>query len=156
MAVLRRLVRLLRRLAAAGALGAAAIAAVLAREGLTSGEWVLVVFLLAPAVIVLLFAQAVAAVAALPERLRRAPGEGGERVGELSRLAGDASTARLRNVPGLLWRFRSSVGGVRSLAGVALPFRVFTPGFVGLAAVAAFACVALAGAGLVALLALVL
>jgi hypothetical protein len=45
---------------------------------------------------------------------------------------------------------------VRSLAGVALPFRVFTPGFVGLAAVAAFACVALAGAGLVALLALVL
>jgi len=111
--------------------------------------------LLAPAAIVLLFAQAVADVAALPERVRRAPGESAARMTELTRLAGQARDARMRNVPRLLWRFRSSVGGVREIAGIALPLRAFTPGFVGLAAFAALGCVCLFGAGLIALIVLV-
>ena len=156
MAVLHALVRLLRRLALAGALGAVAVAAALARDGFEAGEWVLIGLLLAPSVIVLLFAQSVAEVAALPERVRRAPGESAERMTELSRLAGEARGARMRNVPRLLWRFRSSVGGLRDIAGIALPLKAFTPGFVGVAAIAAFACVALVPAGLIALVVLVL
>lgn len=156
MEVLRGFVRLLRRLAVAGALGTVAIGAALAADGLSTGDGVLVALLLAPAVILLVFAQGVAEVAALPERVRRVPGEGAGHVAELSRLAGEARTTRVRNVPRLLWRFRSSVGGIRGLAGFALRLRVFTPGFVGLAAFAALASVVLVGAGLIALVVLAL
>jgi hypothetical protein len=38
------------------------------------------------------------------------------------------------------------------VAGIALPLRVLTPGFLGLTALAALVCVVVAGAGLVALL----
>lgn len=154
MAVLRGFVRLLRRLALGGALGAAAIAAALARDGLEAGEWLLAGLLLAPAAVLFLFAQGVAELAALPDRVRRVPRESAERVAELSRIAGEARTARMRNVPGLLWRLRGSVGGIRDVAGIALPLRVFTPGFVGLAAFAALACACLVGAGLIALIVL--
>jgi hypothetical protein len=154
MVLLRRLVRLLRRLAVAGALGAVAVAVLLAEDGVSTGDWILAALLLAPAAIVLLFAQAVAEVGAIPERVRRVPAEGGERVSELSRLASEARTARMRNVPFLLWRLRGSVGGLRDIAGVALPLKAFTPGFVGVAAIAAFACVALVPAGVIALVAL--
>jgi hypothetical protein len=149
MALLRGLARLLRRLAVAGALGAVGVGVALAQEGLSTGEWVLLALLLAPAAILLVFAQSVAEVAALPDRVRRAPGETGARVAELSRVAGEARTARLRNVPRLLWRLRGSVGGIRDVAGIALPLRAFTPGFVGLAAFAAGACLALVVAGVV-------
>jgi hypothetical protein len=40
------------------------------------------------------------------------------------------------------------------VAGIALPLRVLTPGFLGLAALAALACAILAGAGVVALVVL--
>lgn len=154
MALLRSVVRLLRRLAVAGALGAVALIALLAGDGVSTGDWVLAALLLTPAAIVLVFAQAVAEVGAIPDRLRRAPAESGERVSELSRLASEARTARMRNLPFLLWRLRGSVGGLREIAGIALPLRALTPGFVGLAAFAAFACAALVGAGLIALVVL--
>jgi hypothetical protein len=154
-AAIRRVVRLVRRLALAGLAGAAAIVALLVRDGFSAGDVVLTLLLLTPAAIVLFFAQGLAELASVPGRVRRVPGESGERVAELSRLAGEARTARVRAVPGLLWRLRGSVGGIRDLAGIALPLRVFTPGFVGLAAFAALACAALAGAGLIALIVLV-
>lgn len=154
MGVLHGFVRLLRRLALAGAAGAVAIGIVLAQGGLSAGDWVLLALVLAPAVIVLMFAQAVAEAAALPARVRRAPGESADQVAELSRLAGQARTARVRNVPFLLWRLRGPVGSLRGVAGIALPLRAFTPGFVGLAACAAFACIAIVCIGLIALVAL--
>ena len=154
-AAIRSVARLLRRLALLGVAGVAAIVALLARDGFSAGDAVLTLLFLSPPAIVLFFAQALGALAAVPERVRNVPRQGGERVVELSQLAGEARTARMRNVPGLLWRLRGSVGGLREIAGIALPIRVFTPGFVGLAAFAALACIFLVGAGLVAVIVLI-
>ncbi|MHB1243911.1 MAG: hypothetical protein ACYC1P_11030 [Gaiellaceae bacterium] len=152
--VLRGVVRLVRRLALLGLAGAAAIAVLLARGGLSASDVVLVLLLLAPAAVLLFFAHGVRQLIALPERLRKIPGEGQERLAELTRIAGEARTARARRVPLLLWRLRGSLGSVRGVAGVALPLRVFTPVFLGLTAVAALLCVVLAGAGVIALVVL--
>jgi len=152
--VLRGVVRLVRRVAFLGLAGAAAIAVLLARGGISASDVVLALLLLAPAVVLLFFAQGVRELIALPERLRKIPGEGQEQLAELTRIAGEARTVRARRVPLLLWRLRGTLGSVRDVAGVALPLRVFTPAFLGLTAVAALLCVALAGAGLIALVVL--
>ena len=152
--VLRGVVRLVRRVALLGLAGAAAIAVLLARGGVSGADVVVVLLLLAPAAVLLFFAQGVRELIALPERLRKIPGEGQERLAELTRIAGEARTTRARGVPLLLWRLRGTLGSVRDVAGVALPLRVFTPAFLGLTAVAALLCVVLAGAGLIALLVL--
>jgi hypothetical protein len=154
MAFLRGFVRVVRRLALAGAAGAAASGVVLARGGLSAPEAILVAFLLAPPAILVLFAQGVAELAALPDRLRRIPGESQEQLAELSRLARQARTTRARGVPLVLWRLRGTVGSLRDVAGVALPLRVLTPGFLALAGLAAVMCVGLAGVGVIAVLAL--
>ena len=153
--VVRGFVRLVRRIALAAVIGVVLLAAVLARGGFSAADAVVTVLLLAPPGILLLFAQGLAEVIALPERLRRMPGEGGQRLNELTRLAGEARTARLRGVPSLLWRLRGTLGSFRDLAGVALPMRVLAPPFLGLTAIAALLCVVLAGAGVIALLVLV-
>lgn len=152
---LRRVGRFLSRLALAGALGAAAIAAHLLDDGVTAGDVVATLLLLVPAGIVLLLAQGVRELIALPERIRRMPAEGQQRVAELGRIAGAARSTRLRGTPLLLWRLRGAVGSLRGVAGLALPLRVFAPGFLALAAFAGLLCVVLAGAGLVALVLLV-
>ena len=153
--VVRRLIRFIRRLAFVAVAGVAAIAALLARGEFSTGDTVLTLLLLAPPAILLFFAQGLREVLALPDRLRKMPGEGQERLAELTRIAGEARSARARGVPGLLWRLRGSVGSLRDLAGLALPLRVFTPGFLGLTALATLFCFVLAGAGVVALLVLV-
>lgn len=150
----RRVVAVLRQLAFAAALGVAAIALLLRRDGFEALDAVLVALLLAPPAILLFFAQGLRELLALPERLRKLPGEGQERLAELTRLAGAARTTTARGLPFLLWRLRGSVGSVRDLAGIALPLRVLTPAFLGLSALSALLCVGLAGAGLVALLVL--
>jgi hypothetical protein len=150
----RRIIRYVRRLALVGLAGVAAVTASLARGGLSAGEIVLVVLLLAPPAILLFFAQGLREVLALPERVRRVPGEGHERLAELTRIAGDARTTRARGLPLLLWRLRGSIGSLRDVAGIALPFRVFLPPFLALTAVAALGCVLLAAVGVVALVAL--
>lgn len=149
----RKVVRAARRLAAVAALGVVPIALLLRRDDGFNGldALVTILLLIAPA-IVLFFAQGVLEIVSLPERLRRMPGEGQERLAELARLAGEARTARVRNAPLLLWRLRGTIGSLRDVAGIALPLRVLTPGFLGLAALAALVCVVLAGAGLIALL----
>lgn len=152
--VLRGIVRLVRRVALLGLAGAAAIAVLLARGGVSAGDVVVALLLLAPAAVLLFFAQGVRELIALPERLRKIPGEGQERLAELTRIAGEARAARARRLPLLLWRLRGTLGSVRDVAGVALPLRVFTPAFLGLTAVAALLCVVLAGAGLIALVVL--
>ena len=153
--VVRGLVRGIRRVAVAGALGVVPIALLLRREdGFDALDAVVTVVLLAPTAIVLFFAQGVLELVSLPERLRRIPGEGQERLSELSRIAGEARTARVRSAPFLLWRLRGTIGSVRDVAGIALPLRVLTPGFLGLAALATLACAVIAGAGLVALVVL--
>lgn len=154
-ASLRRLVRSLRRLALAGAAGTGAIALALARGGFSTEDRITAALLLAAPVLVLLFAQGVAEVGALPGRLRSIPGEGQERLAELGRVAGKRGGTRVRSLPGLLWRLRGTAGSMRDVAGIALPLRVFAPPFLLLAALSALACLALAGAGVVALLVLV-
>jgi hypothetical protein len=154
MAFLRGFVRLVRRLAVVAAVGVGAIALLLADEGLTAGEAVLVAVLLAPSAFLLVFAQGVAELASLPDRFRRMPGESQERLVELSRLAGQAGTARTRGVPLALWRLRGTAGSLRDVAGIALPLRVLTPGFLGLAALSALVCAGLVGAGVIALIVL--
>jgi len=153
--VLRRIIRVIRRLGFVAIAGVAAIAVLLARDDFSTGDAVLTVLLLAPPAILLFFAQGLREVLALPERLRKVPGEGQERLAELARIAGEARTTRARGLPRLLWRLRGSLGSLRDVAGLALPLRVFTPGFLGLTALAALLCVVLAGAGVVALLVLV-
>ncbi|MDQ3067305.1 MAG: hypothetical protein M3R12_09185 [Actinomycetota bacterium] len=153
--VLRRIIRFIRRLGFVAIAGVAAIAALLARGEFSAADAVITVLLLVPPAIVLFFAQGLREVLALPERLRKIPGEGQERLAELGRIAGDARTTRARSVPMLLWRLRGSVGSLRDVAGLALPLRVFTPGFLGLTALAALFCFVLAGVGLAALLVLV-
>jgi hypothetical protein len=149
---IRGLVRLVRRLALAAVIGVALLVAVLARGGFSAGDAVITVVLLVAPAILLFFAQGLAELASLPDRFRRMPGEGQERLAELSRLAGQARTTRARGVPLLLWRLRGSVGSLRDIAGIALPLRVLTPGFLGLTALAALVCAGLAGAGPIALL----
>ncbi len=153
--VVRRIVRFIRRLAFVAIAGVATIAGLLARGEFSAGDVLITVLLLAPPAILLFFGQGLRELLALPERLRKLPGEGQERLDELTRIAGDARTARARSVPLLLWRLRGSVGSLRNVAGLALPLRVFTPGFLGLTALAALFCVVLAGGGLVALVVLV-
>ena len=152
--VLRRLIRFIRRLAFVAIAGVAAIVALLARGDFSAGDAVIAAVLLAPPAILLFFAQGLREVLALPERLRKIPGEGQERLAELTRIAGEARTTRGRGMPMLLWRLRGSLGSLRDVAGLALPLRVFTPGFLGLTALAALFCFVLAGAGVVALLVL--
>jgi hypothetical protein len=153
--VVRRIVRAVRRLAVVAALGVVPIALLLRRDdGFNGLDAVVTILLLAAPAIVLFFAQGVLEIVSLPERLRRIPGEGQERLADLARLAGEARTARARNAPLLLWRLRGTIGSLRDVAGIALPLRVLTPGFLGLAALAALVCVVLAGAGLIALLVL--
>jgi hypothetical protein len=152
--VVRGIVRRLRRLALFGAAGAVPIVAVLGRDGFEALDGIVIVLLFAPAAIILFFAQSLSTLAALPERLRRIPGEGQERATELARLGGELRTARPRRLPLVLWRLRGAVGGLRDVAGIALPLRVLTPGFLGLTAIAAAASIALVLGGLVALVVL--
>lgn len=155
--VLRGVVRFARRLAVVGAAGVVPIALLLRRDdGFDGLDAILTAILLAPAAIVLLFAQGVRELASLPERLRKIPGEGQERLTELARIAGEARTASAKSAPFLLWRLRGTVGSLRDVAGVAVPLRVLTPGFLGLAALSALACAVLAGVGAIALLVLAL
>lgn len=150
--VVRSVVRFVRRVAIVGLLGVAAIAALLARGGFSAIDAVVTILLLAPPAILLLFAQGVRELLSLPERLRRMPGDGQQRLAELTRLAGQARTTGVRGMPLLLWRLRGSVGSLRDVAGLAVPLRVLTPGVLGLSLVASLACAVLAGVGLIALL----
>ena len=142
-AVIRGFVRFVRRLSLL-ALGAVVVLVVLLqRDGFTVGDGVLTVLCLAPPVVLLFFAQGVHELLSLPDRLRGLPGDGEERLAELMRLASEARTTRARGLPLLLWRLRSAFGSVRDVAAVAVPLRVFTPGFLGVTVVSALLCVAL-------------
>ena len=150
----RGLVRQLRRLAVAAVAGTGAIALLLLRDGFDDAELLFTLLLLAPPAFLLFFTRGILELVSLPDRLRRMPGEGQERVTELTRVAGDARSARLRNLPLLIWRLRGSIGSVRDIAGIALPLRVVTPGFLGLAALSALVCLVIACSGVLALLVL--
>ena len=153
-AFVRGLVRILQGFAFATILAVAAIASLLARGGFETVDAVVTAVLLVPPAILLLFAAGLREVLGLPERVRRMPGQGSEQLTELSRIAGEARRARLRRAPTLLWRLRGVVGSTRDLVGFALPLRIFTPGFLGLTALAGFFSLILIGAGLIALIVL--
>ncbi len=150
----RGVVRSLQGLAAAAVVGVAAIAAALARGGLEAAEVFVTIVLLAAPAVVLFFAAGLRQVLQLPERVRRMPGEGSEQLAELTRIAGATRGGGIRRAPGLLWRLRGVVGSGRDLVGIALPLRIFTPGFLGLTALAAAVSLFLIGAGLIALIVL--
>ena len=151
----RNIVRAVRRLAFAAVAALLPIALLLQRDdGFEEIDVFVLALLLAPPAIVLFFARGVLELVSLPGRLQRIPGEGQERLTELARLGGEARTVRPRNAPFLLWRLRGTIGSLRDVAGIALPFRVLAPGSLGLTALAAFACVVLVGIGLIALIAL--
>ena len=152
----RGLVRKLQQLALAAVAGAAAIALLLRRDGFDDADTVFAILLLLPPGFLYFFTRGILELVSLPDRLRRMPGEGQERVAELTRVAGGARTARLRNLPMLIWRLRGSIGSVRDLAGIALPLRVVTPGFLGLAALSAVACLVIVCGGVISLLVLAL
>jgi hypothetical protein len=151
----RNLVRTVRRLAFAAAAAVVLIALLLWREdGFDSLDALVTLLLLTPPAIVLFFTRGVLELVSLPGRLQRVPGESQERLSELARIAGDSRGAKARNVPFLLWRLRGTAGSLRDVAGIALPLRVFTPGFLAATAFAALACVVLVAVGLVVLLVL--
>jgi hypothetical protein len=152
--LIRGFVRFVRRLALVAVGAVVLLVVVLQRNGFTAAEAVLTVLFLAPPAVLLFFAQGVQELLSLPDRLSRLPGEreGAERLAELSRLAGQARTTRARGLPLLLWRLRGALGSVRDVAGVALPLRVFTPAFLGLATVSALVCMLLPAVVLIVLL----
>lgn len=92
--LIRGFVRFVRRLALVAVGAVVLLVVLLQRDGFTAVEAVLTILLLAPPAILLFFAQGVQELLSLPERLRRVPGEGEERLAELSRLAGQARTTR--------------------------------------------------------------
>ena len=150
---MRSFVRVLRRLALAAAAVALLIALLLRRDGGFDGaDAVLTLLLLTPSAIVLFFTRGVLELVSMPGRLRRVPGEGQERIAELTRIAGDTRGAKARNAPFLLWRLRGTAMSLRDVAGIAFSYRAFTPGFLTAAALSALACLVIIGAGLIALL----
>ena len=154
---IRGFVRGLRRLALAAAAFAALIALLLRRDGGFDGaDAVLTILLLTPSAIVFFFTRGVLELVSLPGRLQRVPGESQQQIAELTRIAGDARAAKARNAPFLLWRLRGTTGSLRDVAGIAFSYRVFTPAFLTATALSALACVAIVGAGLIALLVVVL
>ena len=146
--------RSLRGLAMAAVVGVAAIAAALARDGVEAVDVFLTIVLLAAPAVVLFFAAGLWQVVQLPERVRRMPTEGSEQLAELTRIAAATRGGGIRRAPRLLWRLRGVVGSGRDLVGIALPLKIFTPGFLGLAALAAAVSLLLIGAGLIALIVL--
>ena len=149
---IRAFVRFVRRLSLVAVGATVVLVALLQRDGFTAGDAVLTILFLAPPAILLVFAQGVNALLSFPDRLRRMPADGEERLVELTRLAGETRTRRARGLPVLLWRLRGAAGSVRGVAGVAVPLRVFTPGFLALAAVSAAFCILLPAVVLVALI----
>jgi len=152
--LLGAVVRFVVRLAFVALLGVAAIASLLARGGFSVPDAVVCVVLVAPPAFLLVFAAGLREVMRLPERLRRMPQGGAEQLAELTRIGGEARTARLRSAPSLLWRLRGAVGSARDLVGFALPLRVLTPQFLGLTLFAAGLSVLIFLAGLVAVVVL--
>lgn len=150
--LIRGFVRFVRRLSLVAVGAVALLVVVLQRNGFTATDAVLTIVLLAPPAILLFFAQGVRELLSLPGRLSRVPGEGQQRLAELSRLAGQARTTRARGLPLLLWRLHGAFGSVRDVAGVAVPLRVLTPAFLGLAAFAALLCALLPGIVLIVLI----
>lgn len=146
--------RSLQGLAIAAVAGVAAIAAALARDGIEAVDIFVTLVLLAAPAVVLFFAAGLRQVLQLPDRVRRMPSEGSEQLAELTRIAHATRGGGIRRAPGLLWRLRGVVGSSRDLVGIALPLKLFTPGFLGVAALAAGASLVLIGAGLIALIVL--
>jgi hypothetical protein len=153
---LRGVARQLRRLAAVAVAAVVVIGALLGRDGFDALDAVVTAILLAAPGIVLFFAQGLGELAGFPGRVRRLPGEGQERATELARLGGELRGARLRRLPFVLWRLRGAIGSARDVAGIALPLRVLTPGFLGVTAIAVAACGVLVLIALVGLVALAL
>ena len=113
----------------------------------------LTILFLAPPAILLFFAQGVQALLSLPDRLASDAGRrsGAPRGADPAR-GPDHDRLAPAALPLLLWRLRGAFGSVRDVAGVALPLRVFTPGFLTLAALSALFCVLLPAVVLIALL----
>jgi hypothetical protein len=151
---LRAVARQLRRLAAAGVAAVVVIGVLLGRDGFDGLDAFVTALLLAAPGLVLFFAQGLRSLADVPDRVRRLPGEGATRASELARLGGELRGARLRRLPFVLWRLRGAIGSARDVAGIALPLRVFTPGFLGLTAIALLVCGALVVIALIGLVAL--
>jgi hypothetical protein len=141
--LIRGFVRFVRRLSLV-AIGATVVLVILLqRDGFTADEAVLTILFLAPPAILLFFAQGVQAMLSFPDRLRRMPNEGQERIAELTRFAGETRTSRTLGLPMFLWRLRGTVGSARDVVGVAAPLRMFTPGFLALVAFSALLCILL-------------
>ncbi len=97
--LIRGFVRFVRRLALVTVGAAVVLAILLQRNGYTADEGVLTILFLAPPAILLFFAQGVQQLLAFPDRLRRMPGDGQERLVELTRVAGQTRTTRARGLP---------------------------------------------------------
>ncbi len=152
--IVRAVVRAFLLLALAAGVGVGLLGLLFARDGLEAPELLLVVALLAAPLVVLVFAAGIRSLLELPERVLRIPQRGVDQVDELARLTGDARRARLRHTPFLLWRTGSLVSTTRDLVRIALPLKIFAPGFLWLTLAAVVACGVLIGVGLISLLVL--
>lgn len=151
---LRGVVRVAQRFAVVTLLGVAAIVALLADDGFGVVDAIVTILVLAPPAVLLFFAAGLRGLLVLPERLRRMPHEGAAELRELTQIASEARRTGFRRAPFLLWRLRGAIGSTRDLVGFAVPLRVLTPAFLGLTLLAAFLCVVVLGAGVVALIVL--
>jgi hypothetical protein len=152
--LVRGVVRAFVLLALGAGIGVGLLGVLLAREGLDGAEAVFLVLLLGAPLVVLMFAAGLRTLLELPERVLRMPQRGAEQVDALTRIADDARTASWRHAPFLLWRSGSLVSSTRDLVRIAMPLRIFVPGFLWLTLAAVVVCVVLVAIGLIALVAL--
>jgi hypothetical protein len=152
--IVRAVVRAFVLLALGAGAGVGLLGVLFAREGLDGAEIVFLVLLLGAPLVVLMFAAGLRSLVELPERVLRMPRRGVDQVDALTRIADDARTARWRHAPFLLWRVGSLVSSTRDLVRIALPLRIFVPGFLWLTLASVVVCAVLVGIGMIALVVL--
>jgi hypothetical protein len=134
------LARAVRRLAIVGAAAAVAIAIALFEDGFDAVDLLVVGLAAVPPVLLYLLAEALRALAELPDKLRSAPREAQSHAAALSGLAGEARNARLLRLPLVVWRAARVAGDARELIAPYAPaLPLASPAFLGAAALAALA-----------------
>ncbi len=152
--IVRAVVRAFVGLALAAGVAVGLLGLLLVRDGIDAPALVVVAALLAAPAVVLMFAGGIRTLAELPERVVKLPQRGVDQVDELARLTADARSATWRRSPLLLWRTGTFVSTTRELVRIALPLKIFAPGFLWLTLAAVVVCVVLVGVGFISLLVL--
>jgi hypothetical protein len=134
------LARVVRRLAIVATASAVAITIAVFEDGFDAVDVLGVALAAAPPILLFLLAEALKALAELPEKGRAAPREAQGQAAALAGLAREVRDARLLRLPGVVWRAGRVAGDARELLAPYAPaLPLLSPAFLGAAALAALA-----------------